>query len=73
MQESVSLAGEREVAKEHISIVVETTKHEKHLILFDRGYPSFQLISYLNAANASFLMRVRHKDEADIYSRFELK
>ena len=53
--------GEREVAKEHISIVVETTKHEKHLILFDRGYPSFQLISYLNAANASFLMRVRHK------------
>jgi hypothetical protein len=51
--------GERQLAKENIEKML-TFKHTsvKNLILFDRGYPSLDLIDFLEQRNIDFLMRV---------------
>jgi hypothetical protein len=57
---------ERTLAKGHIKKCNETTKGSKNLIIFDRGYPSFELIEMLEKEGISYLMRVRNKFNNDI-------
>jgi len=52
---------ERSLAKEHIETLVKTTKHEKDLVLFDRGYASKELIEQLIESKICFVMRVKRK------------
>jgi len=54
---------ERTLAHMHICHLVglESFEEWKELILFDRGYPSFELIKELLEAKIHFLMRVRSK------------
>jgi len=49
--------GERELAKQHIDALCALDPHND-LVLFDRGYPSAELIAYLNSRKIHFLMRV---------------
>lgn len=49
-------ANERELAKQHLEILSEI-KTDKELILFDRGYPSAELISFIEEKGFSYLMR----------------
>jgi hypothetical protein len=53
--------GERELALKHIEKLRGMEDFSKELIIFDRGYPSFELIKRLTEAKISFLMRVRSK------------
>jgi len=57
---------ERTLAKGHIEKCNEITKGSKNLIIFDRGYPSFELIEMLEKKGISYLMRVRSKFNNDI-------
>jgi hypothetical protein len=57
---------ERTLAKSHIEKCNEVTKGSKNLIIFDRGYPSFELIEMLEKEGISYLMRVRSKFNNDI-------
>jgi len=57
---------ERTLAKGHIEKCNEITKGSKNLIIFDRGYPSFELIEMLEKEGISYLMRVRGKFNNDI-------
>ena len=50
---------ERTLAKRHIEKCDEITKGSKNLIIFDRGYPSFELIEMLEKEGIFYLMRVR--------------
>ena len=54
---------ERALAKMHIHRLtgLESFEEWKELILFDRGYPSFELIKTLLEAKIHFVMRVRNK------------
>ena len=54
---------ERRLASMHIKQLKEIESFEdwKELILFDRGYPSFELIKELLEAKIHFVMRVRSK------------
>ncbi len=49
--------GERALAKQHLE-VFESYKRKKDLIIFDRGYPSKELIAMLSEKKIKFLMRV---------------
>jgi hypothetical protein len=53
--------GERELALKHIDKLGRMGDFLKELIIFDRGYPSFELIKTLNEEKISFLMRVKSK------------
>jgi len=49
---------ERELAETCIEKMLEYDNSKiKNLIVFDRGYPSFKLIMYLNSKNIDFVMR----------------
>lgn len=50
--------GERILAKRHLE-VFEAYKRKKDLIIFDRGYPSKELIALLSDQKIKFLMRVQ--------------
>ena len=54
---------ERTIALLHINQLADIDSFEKgkELILFDRGYPSFQLIKELKERGIRFVMRVRKK------------
>lgn len=54
-------SSERQLAKENIEKLLGF-QHDavKNLILFDRGYPSFDLIKFLNARKIDFLMRLNN-------------
>jgi hypothetical protein len=52
---------ERTLAGRHIEKLTGKASFGKELILFDRGYPSIELINTLREANISFLMRVKRK------------
>jgi uncharacterized protein YbcI len=52
---------ERTMAKEHIETLIKTTKQEKEIILFDRGYASNELIEQLIEAKICFVMRIKRK------------
>lgn len=47
---------ERELARQHI-IRLSEIKTNKDIILFDRGYPSAELIQYINQAGFKYIMR----------------
>jgi hypothetical protein len=49
--------GERELAKQHIDALCAFEPH-KDLIIFDRGYPSAELIAYMMNRKIHYLMRV---------------
>jgi hypothetical protein len=51
--------GERQLALLHIDALCKLASFLKELILFDRGYASFELIETLISRNISFLMRVK--------------
>jgi hypothetical protein len=57
---------ERSLAKEHIEKLEEIGDGGKNLIVFDRGYPSIELIELLMEGKIDFLMRVREKFDLGI-------
>lgn len=57
--------GEREMASQHIERLQEMGI-SNHLIIFDRGYASAELIAQLYNAGIHFLMRVRRKFNKEI-------
>jgi len=57
--------GERELAKQHIDALCALEPHND-LILFDRGYPSAELIAYLISQKIHFLMRVPRSFSCEI-------
>lgn len=58
---------ERTLAQRHIQNLVERIgKSKRDLILFDRGYASFELIEQLGNNGIDFLMRVRKKFNLEI-------
>jgi hypothetical protein len=58
--------GERELALRHIDELDRMPSFDKELLLFDRGYASFELIETLRKRNIRFLMRVRRKFNLNI-------
>jgi hypothetical protein len=59
-------ADERILAKAHIDSIKNYAPDEKKLIIFDRGYPSFELIEKLESEGLYYLMRVRDKFNLEI-------
>ncbi|MDR2095949.1 MAG: transposase [Treponema sp.] len=57
---------ERTLAAEHIKKLAGMTSFGKELILFDRGYPSIELIELLMKKRIAFVMRVREKFDLGI-------
>jgi hypothetical protein len=57
-------ADERDLAKEHVRRLLELGL-EGSLLLFDRGYPSAEFVSYLYEHGFHFVMRVRRKFNLD--------
>lgn len=57
--------GERELAIRHIE-AFEPYKQTKDLIIFDRGYPSKQLLSLLDQKKIKYLMRVQKSFNKEI-------
>jgi len=57
---------ERTLAKAHIDSIKGYAPNEKKLVIFDRGYPSFDLIEKLECEGLYYLMRVREKFNLDI-------
>lgn len=49
---------EREMAKQHINTLNNKKLLNNSIVLFDRGYPSYDMFDYLNDKNLFFLMRV---------------
>jgi hypothetical protein len=60
--------GEREQAQLHINYLKNHSSKDKELIIFDRGYPSFEFIKELNDNGINYLMRVRQKFNTEIDS-----
>ena len=57
---------ERTLAQQHLEACREFTADGKKLFIFDRGYPSFELIEYLESNGFYYVMRVREKFNLDI-------
>jgi len=57
---------ERALAKVHIDACKNIAPDDKKLLVFDRGYASFDIIETLEKAGFSYLMRVRTKFNNDI-------
>jgi hypothetical protein len=57
---------ERTLALRHIKNLEKSRRFEKELAIFDRGYPSFELIHGLVEETISFLMRVKRGFNKDI-------
>ena len=57
---------ERTVAIAHIDNYQGLFPDEKKLVIFDRGYPSFELIDKLEGSSISYVMRVKKKFNKDI-------
>jgi hypothetical protein len=58
--------GERALAKAHIDEYRRLCPEKPAIIIFDRGYPSAELIKKLNDASLNFLMRVREKWDVEV-------
>ena len=52
---------ERTLAKEHVEKICKIISAKKIVFVFDRGYPSAELISYLMSNNTNCIMRVKRK------------
>ncbi|MDR1468838.1 MAG: transposase, partial [Spirochaetaceae bacterium] len=52
---------ERALAKEHVRVLegLESYERGKELIVFDRGYPSHELIKFLQDKETAYVMRIR--------------
>jgi hypothetical protein len=57
---------ERSQAELHLEYLKGAFPDSKDLILFDRGYPSFQLFCYCQSRSIKFVMRVKSKFNTDI-------
>jgi hypothetical protein len=57
---------ERTMAMEHLEQLEEICPNHKKLILFDRGYPSFDLIKECIFNDTTFVMRVKTKFNCEI-------
>lgn len=62
---------ERTLAIMHIKNAFGTRSDKKVLIIFDRGYPSFELIKILEDMGIKYLMRVKTKFNNDIDAQKE--
>jgi len=62
---------ERTLAIKHIMTVFDRLVVRKILIIFDRGYPSFELIKLLESLGIKYLMRVKTKFNTDIDAQKE--
>lgn len=49
---------ERYMAKQHIDSIGDKISPQKSIVIFDRGYPSYDMFDYLNDKKLLFLMRV---------------
>ena len=49
---------ERYIAKQHIEVLVNRIPSKNSIVIFDRGYPSYDLFDHLNDKGLLFLMRV---------------
>jgi hypothetical protein len=58
--------GERKLAMEHAEHLKNHPSFSKELIIYDRGYASFELIEDLEYKSISYLMRLRSKFNVDI-------
>jgi hypothetical protein len=57
---------ERTLAIEHLNQLNQIGNKNKFLVLFDRGYPSFELIKHCVSNDITFLMRVKSKFNCEI-------
>jgi hypothetical protein len=57
---------ERTLAREHLEKLAGMASFGKELVLFDRGYPSVELIQWLQEKRIDFVMRVREKFDRGI-------
>jgi hypothetical protein len=57
---------ERTLAKRHLSSLVKRLEISKELVLFDRGYPSEDMIDFCEKNGLFYLMRVRSKFNLDV-------
>ncbi len=58
---------ERESAKAHIDFLAREMAHlDKKVVLFDRGYPSHELLEYLHERQINFLMRCQKSSFAAV-------
>jgi hypothetical protein len=57
---------ERTLAKRHLSSLVERLEITKELVIFDRGYPSEEMIDFCVKNGLFYLMRVRNKFNLDV-------
>jgi hypothetical protein len=57
---------ERSLAVQHIDHLASLPSFNKELILFDRGYPSFELLHYCEGKHVAYVMRLRSKFNLDI-------
>lgn len=61
-------ASERQLAKKNIDALIRHSPESRNLILFDRGYPCFELIQFLEERNQKYLMRVKSNFYAEVNS-----
>jgi hypothetical protein len=54
-------SAERDLAIDHIDAYLAMNPNEKTLIIFDRGYPGFELFEYLEKKGITYIMRVKEK------------
>jgi hypothetical protein len=52
---------ERSLAMQHVDHLANLPSFKKELVIFDRGYPSFELLSHCEEKHISYLMRLRSK------------
>jgi hypothetical protein len=62
---------ERTLALQHIDQRLSLIEHCLKLIIFDRGYPSFELIKVLEAKGLNYVMRVKKKFNLDIDAQID--
>jgi len=61
--------GERTLAIRHLEKYASLAPNGKNIIIFDRGYPSFELIELLESLGFTYVMRVKTKFNVDIDSQ----
>ena len=62
---------ERTLAKRHLASLVERMEISKELVIFDRGYPSEEMIDFCAKNGLFYLMRVRAKFNLDVDNQSE--
>jgi hypothetical protein len=58
--------GERQLAMKHIDHLTNHASFSKELIIFDRGYASFDEIEYFESKSIKYIMRLKRKFKVDI-------